>query len=168
MLLDQFSLQLELDDRDRLVHLLVELGILHIVLILVILHLERLARIVVIRHHGKARQRHEIDAVAILQNIKIAVFCGDAQHIRNTCLIARSRAHPQHIMVAPLDIHGMIFHQCIHDQMRVRPAVKNIPDHMQVIHDQTADQVAQGNDQLRRTAGLDHGIDDLVIIILLI
>ena len=39
---------------------------------------------------------------------------------------------------------------------------------MQMIHNQTADQVAQGNDQLRRTSGLDHGIDDLIVIILLI
>ena len=55
---------------------------------------------------------------------------------------ARRRAHPHHVMVAPLDIHGMVFAQSIHNNMRAGTSVVNITDDMQMIDDQLLDQVA--------------------------
>ena len=81
---------------------------------------------------------------------------------------ARRRAHPHHIVISPLDIDGMMLHQRIHDHMRIRTSVKNISYHMKMVYDQTADQITKCYDQLRCTSCTDHGMDDLIIVCLLI
>ena len=71
-----------------------------------------------------------------------------------------SSSHPDHIMISPLDIQRMIFHQTIHDEMRARTSVINISQHMKMIHNKTLDQFCQGNDKILCPADLNDRIDD--------
>ena len=45
-------------------------------------------------------------------------------------------------MIAPLDIHGMVLTQGIHDDMGTGSSVIDVSDDMKVINDQPLDQVA--------------------------
>ena len=67
-------------------------------------------------------------------------------------------------MIPPLDVHRMILHQLVHDQMRSRTSVVNITDNMQVIHNQTLDQFTQGYNKFLRSSDLDNCTDDRIII----
>ena len=62
----------------------------------------------------------------------------------------------------------MMSHQIIHDQMRVWTSVKNIAYHMQMIYGKSAHQIAEINDQLCGSAGVDDRVDDFIIIRFLI
>ncbi len=71
-------------------------------------------------------------------------------------------------MVAPLDINGVIAHQLVHDDMRPRTAVENIPHDVQVIYGQALDQLAERHNKLLRPADTDDGLHNRVIIRLLV
>ena len=53
----------------------------------------------------KIRQRQKIDPVSILQNIQIPITGTDPDHIGNAASLPCCRPHPEHIMIAPLNIH---------------------------------------------------------------
>ena len=70
-------------------------------------------------------------------------------------------------MIAPLDIHGMMVHKRIQDQVWAWSPVINITHHMQMIDDHTADQVCTCHDHLSCPACRDDRMDDLIVISLL-
>ena len=76
--------------------------------------------------------------------------------------------HPYNIMVSPLNIHRVVFHQSIHDNVRPGPPVINIPYNMQMIHYKPLDQVAESNNKFRCAPDPDNGMDDLIIIAFLV
>ena len=69
---NQLSLQLELDDGNGLMHLLIQLQVLRVV-VLSIFNGKNIAVGIRVSIHGKGGERNEIDAVAFLQDIEIAV-----------------------------------------------------------------------------------------------
>ena len=105
---DHLSFQLKLHDGDRLVHFLIEHCIPDIIFLFPVIQFKTAARFFVITVHCQSRKRHQIDPISILQQIQIAVFCGDADHVADQRLIARCCTHPRDIMVSPLDINGMM------------------------------------------------------------
>ena len=123
-----------------------------------------LARIIRIGRNGKGRQRKQIDPISILQNVKIPISCTDTDHIRNTASLSGRSSHPQHVMISPLNIHTVVFHKLFHNNMRTRTSVINIPDNMQMIHDQPLDQLTERNDKFLRTAHPDNRIYNFIII----
>lgn len=73
-----------------------------------VISLKRPAWIFVITVHCQSRKRHQIDPISIIQQIQIAVFCGDADHVADQRLIARCCPIHEISWVSPLDIHGMM------------------------------------------------------------
>ena len=112
----------------------------------------------------KRGQRDQVDAVSFFQRIQIAVPCSHPDHIGDAGQMAAGRSHPDDIMIAPLHIHRVIVTQRIHDHMRPRPPVIDIPDDVQMIDDQLLDQVAQRFDELLRPPDTDDRMDDLVVV----
>ena len=62
----------------------------------------------------------------------------------------------------------MEMHELIHDQVRPRPPVVNIPENMQIVDREILDQAAEILDEVLRDAGGDDRTDDLVEIIFLV
>ena len=114
--------------------------------------------------HCKGCQRKKIDSVTVLQNVKISVTGADANHIGNAPSLPCCRPHPQDIMVSPLNIHGMMGHQLIHNQMRPRSPIVNISQNMQMIHNQPLNQAAESNDTLLHPAYPDNGLNNGIVI----
>lgn len=161
---DQLSLQLKLNDGNGLVHLLIQHSLLHIIILLPVIQLESLAAVLVIQRHSQPRQGDQVDPIALFQDVQIAILGTDTDDIGDTAGIARRSPHPQYVVIAPLNVHGMMLHQRVHHQVRIRPPVINITHHMKMIYHEAADQSAQRHDQLLGAPGADDGMDDLVII----
>ena len=109
ILLNNLPFHLELDDRDRFVHLDIYQ---HLILPVagISLQLETAAGVVSVHIHGECGKRQKIDPISLLQDIQIAVSCADPDHIGDTAALACCRAHPQYVMISPLDVHGMMLH----------------------------------------------------------
>ena len=113
---------------------------------------------------GKRRQRPQADAVAALKHIGILVAQGIAHDRRDAGLAAERRAHPEHIVVAPLDIYIVEVHELVHDNVRARSTVKDVTDNVKAVHCQVLDQVAECHDELVTHLDVDDGVDDFIII----
>ncbi len=160
--------QLELNDRDSLVNLLVQKSVPLVVIPLAVVHGKTCAGIVGITFHRQLGQRYQVDAVSVLEDIQIAVLGRDPDHIGDTGSAPGGCSHPDHIVVAPLNIHRVMSHQIVHNQVRVRSPVIDVAHHMEMIHHQTANQSAESDDQARSTLGGDHGMDDFIVVGLLV
>ena len=138
---DQLPLQLELQNGNCLMHLGIQSEVLGIV-IGVELDGKGIAVGIFVSLQCKGGKRQQVDAVTILQGGEIAVSGRHADHVGNACQASRRSAHPHHVMIAPLDIHGMVLTQGIHDDMGTGSSVIDVSDDMKVINDQPLDQVA--------------------------
>ena len=163
-------LQLELDDADGLVHLRNQAACTFVVRLVPLFDFgkETLARIVGIGVHGKGCQGEEIDAVAVFQRDEVGVTQGRAQYVGNAAFVAGGSAHPENVMVAPLDVKVVIVAERIHDEMGTGTTVVDVADEMQRVDDQALDEVAQGDDELVRAVRLDDGADDDVEILVFV
>ena len=103
---------------------------------------EAFAGIVPICSHGKCGQRQQIDSVSFFQNIQVPIPRADADHIGDASPLACGSTHPQHVMIAPLDIHRVMLHQFFHDNMRSGPSIIDISYDMQMIYGKPLDQLA--------------------------
>ncbi|EJW96034.1 hypothetical protein EVA_15854 [gut metagenome] len=149
---NDLSLQLKLDNRNRLVHLRNQAQRLLVVLAIRIIHLrhENLTRIIAIHIHGKRSQGQQIDSVAILQRTQIAIPQRHAHHVGYAAVVARSRSHPENIVISPLDVEVVIVAQRIHNDMRSRSAVVDIPHNVQRVDGEPLNQVTHRNDKIIR------------------
>ena len=66
--------------------------------------------------------------MCIRDSLHIGVLDADAQDIEDARLTAAGGAHPEHIVVAPLDIHAVVMHEHIHDVVGPGATVKHIAD----------------------------------------
>ena len=107
-----------------------------------VLNLEQFTLIIRINLQGKIGQRHQINAVIILQCRQISISGTNSNHIGNTGRLSGSGSHPEQIMIPPLNIHRMVIHQMIHDFHSTRASVINIAHNMQMIDNQTLNQLA--------------------------
>jgi len=71
-----------------------------------------------------ALQVPQVDAVAVLQHPVVVVGKRSFKYRTDADGTAGSGTHPHHIMVAPLDIHVMVAHQQIQNNVRAGAAVK--------------------------------------------
>lgn len=98
------------------------------------LRLEKLTRIVAVDVFCHGRQRTKIDAVSDFQHIEIVITDIHSQHVGDAGPVACSCAHPYDIVISPLEIHIVIIHEKVHDEIRMRSSVPNIPDNVQTIY----------------------------------
>ena len=125
-------------------------------------------RIVPVHALRKHRQRAQVNSVAVLQYIKSIVTERHTQNIADTRPVARRRAHPRNIMIAPLDIHIMEMHQFLQNDIRSRTTVKYIAQDMKIIDRQTPDQAADHDNKAVRHPDVNQGIDKFAVILRLI
>ena len=167
---DGLPFELELDDCDRLMHAADAVDIVARRQFLCIQQpwheaLDVAVTVSFVRKQGK---RTQADAVAGFDNIEVVVGDGVTQYSCDAGAAAGGRAHPQHIVVAPLDIDRVVVHQHVHNDIRARATVENIADNVQVIDDQPLDQVAHGDDELFCAVGFNDGRNDRVEVFTLV
>jgi len=154
------GLLLELNHGDGLVHLGREqLGFLvHLIARQQLGH-ELLAGIILISLEGEGGQRHEVDAV-LLDGGEVGITQRETQHIADTGIIASRSAHPQDVVIAPLDIPRVILAQGVHDDVGTRTAIVDVAKDMQLVDGQTLDDVTDGADEIIGTTGRNNGVDN--------
>ena len=170
---DHEFLLLELDDGDGLVQF-GDQGQLRFGegFVFVLPRAEKRTGVVGVGFHREGGQRQEVDAVAVFQGGKVRIAETHAQDIGHAGTAARSRTHPDDVVVAPLDIVVVIVAQGLHDQVCARAAVVDVADDVERVDDQPVDDIADGGDEVVRPAGGDDRVDDrhhvaaLVLIVL--
>ena len=163
---DDLAFQLELYDRDRLVHAGRSVGLSF--------HRrshpnalrtrdEQFAGVVSIRlSMANVAKRQEVDAIAVLKGCQVAVAHAHADHVGDAPRVAGGGPHPEDVVVAPLDVEVMVVAKRVHDDVGARPAVVDVADDVQQVDRQALDQVAHGDDEVIGPAGRDDRVDDLV------
>ena len=111
-----------------------------------------------------ALQVPQVDAVAVLQHPVVMVGQRSLKYGADADRTAGGSTHPYHVMVAPLDIHVMVAHQQIQNNVRAGAAVKQVAHDMQLIHRQMLDQLAQAHDKAVGAAILDDAAHDLAVV----
>ena len=161
---DDLPLELVLDDGDGLVHLRDEAHRLLVVrgLIGVQRGDEELAGVVGVRLHGEGGEGQQVDAVAVLEGRQVAVPQAHPHDVGDAPEAARGRPHPEDVVVAPLDVEVVVSAQGVHDDVRPRSPVVDVPDDVQLVDGEPLDEVADGNDEVVRPSRGDDGADDLV------
>ncbi len=142
---DHLALELEEDDRDRL------LDRVHAVVLAVGL----------LGEHGELAQAH---AVGVLEDLQAVVVHVVADHGGQTGCGAGGRAHPHDVVVAPLDVDGVVGAQAIDDAVGARPAVEDVADEVQMIDGEAFDQRGERADEVVGAAGVDDRADDALMV----
>ena len=164
---DELALQLELDHRHRLVNLGEGVhAAFKVPLVVRVPGHEPGA--VLIGFLGEGDHIPQADAVAVFHNVQGVVLQRQIQHAGDASLAARRRAHPEDVVVAPLDVHAVVGHQQIQNLVRPGSPVVNIAHDVQPVHRQPLDQGGQGDDKFIRPPHLDNGGNDVLIIPLLV
>ena len=88
---------------------------------------------------GEGDEFAQGDAVVVLENLIVVVAQVVAQHRGDAGGLAGCGAHPQQVVVAPLDIERMIGEQTVHNLGRAATAVKNVADQVQVVDGEALD-----------------------------
>ena len=117
---------------------------------------------------GKALQAAQADAVAALQRVQIVVGQRCFQHGHNAERAARCRAHPDHVVVAPLDVHLMMRHETVQNAVRARAAVKQVAHNVQTVHSQPLDDLAEADNIGVGAVIADDALNDLAVILVLV
>ena len=113
-------------------------------------------------------QMAEVDAVAVLHHAVIVVGEGRFQDGADADGAARRSAHPDHIVVAPLDVHIVVAHQQVEDDVRPGAAVEQVAHDVELVHRQPLDQLAEADDELIGAAIFDDAADDLAVVEVLV
>ena len=118
---------------------------------------------------GALRERHELaqrDAVVVLEDLVVLVAQVVAQHGDDAGRYARGGAHPQDVVVAPLDIGALMraAQQPVHDLGRPAAAVEDVADQMDVVDREHLDELGERADEVLGGVGLQDGIDDALVI----
>ena len=100
---DHLPFQLKLQDGDSLMHPHIQLQITGVIIV-IILDGKHTAIRLGIGLQRKGGQRYQVDAIALFQSIQIAVTGRIADHSGDAGHIPCCRPHPDHIMVAPLNV----------------------------------------------------------------
>ncbi len=78
------------------------------------LRAEPAAFVISVGFHGECGQRHQVDSVSVLKCGHVAVAEGYPQHVCNTCRVAGCGAHPEGVVVAPLEVEPVVAAKHIH------------------------------------------------------
>ena len=110
------------------------------------------------------RQGQKVYAVGVFQHIHVvilyAVLYGDGHAHR----AAGGRAHPQHVVVAPLYVHAVVAHEVVQNYVGVGAAVEYVADYVQGIHGHALYEGAKLRYESIRHAGVYYGADYVVVI----
>ena len=117
---------------------------------------------------GHALQMAQVDAVAVLQHSVVMISQRGLEHRADADGAARSGTHPYYIVVAPLDIHIVVAHEQIEDDIRAWAAVEQVAHDVQLVHCQMLDQLAQPHDKAVGAAIFNDAAHDLAVVQILV
>ena len=131
--------------------------------------MENRTRVILIGAHCKGYKRHKINAITLLQRTQVGISEADSQHICQAGLAAARRTHPNHIVVAPLNVIVMIVAEPVQNLVSRRPPVVDISHNMQRIYGKTLNHIAYCNNKVLcapcRDNGLYNGCNILLLIV---
>ena len=139
------TLQLKENDGDGLIHT----GRHQFVLFRVFagiageLYVETAEITVLVHFIGKYGKRPQGNTVTGFNHVQIVVADGVAEHCGYQSTGTGSCAHPQNIVVAPLNIHAVAVHQGIHYNIRTGTTVENVAYNVQMVAGQRFDHIAK-------------------------
>ena len=168
---DLLPLQLEEDDGDGLVHPGGEELILLGVVVLVVpgqLDGEAGAVGVPVDLVGEEGQGPQGDAVAGLDDLQVVVVDGVGEHRGHQGAAAGGGPHPQHVVVAPLEVHRVVGEQGVHNDVGPGAAVEDVAHHVQAVHHHVLDELAHVDDEVPRPVDVDDGGDDVLVVVPLV
>ena len=128
----QLSLELHLYHKDGLMHHHIHVHVVTVVFLTGPNHKGSTVA-VLIGLHGKAHKRYQIDAVALFYRAEIGISDGQTYHSRDRCRMPRRGSHPDDVMIAPFNVHGMVLQKSVHDDMSAGTPVVDIPDYVEMI-----------------------------------
>ena len=117
---------------------------------------------------GEERQRAQADAVAGLDHLEVVVGDRVVEHRRDAGAAAGGRAHPEHVVVAPLDVHRMVRHEGIEDDVGAGAPVEDVPHNVQVVYDQRLDDPGHRDDEILRATEMDDCREDVFVVVLFV
>ena len=120
--------------------------------------------VVAIELLGHPLQMAQVDAIAVLQHGMVVVGQRGLEDRADADGAAGGGAHPDHILVAPLDIDDMVAHEQVQDDIRAGAAVKQVAHNVQLIHGQPLDELTQADNETVRAAIFNNTAHDLAII----
>ena len=164
----ELSLQLKLNDGNRLVHSHVQFIFIGQTGAVLPFQPEERTGIIAVDPGGKRCQRDHIDAVSVLQNVEIPISRTNSENRGDTGQRSCGSSHPDNVMVAPADIQRMIAHQTVHDSLRTRTPVIDITQNMQMIHNHLLNQMAECHDKIFSSLDIDDRINNRIIVRLLV
>ena len=165
MLPDSLSFDLELYDRDHLVHLGREIRRDRVIFVCFkYIRSEVLARIVLVYKLCQRRERTQVETVSYFEHVEVVIADIYPYHSRYAWSVSACSAHPQYIVVAPLNVYAPVLHQVVHDDMGLRASVEDVSDDVKPVDGKVADGLSHIVYELSCSAVLDDGIDDLIIV----
>ncbi len=163
ILRDKGRLDLELDDGHSLLdlHVQLDLGRRQVG---VALQAESHARIVAIGLLRERGERQNVDAVGVFQDGQVAVARADAHDVGNAPALPERGAHPDDVVVAPLDVDVVMRDERFHDGVGRGAAVVDVADDVQAGNGQALNGVRERFDQIDAAPGAHGGVHDGVVV----
>jgi len=87
-----------------------------------------------------------------------------ANHGREACRRTRRGTHPHDVVVAPLQVEGVIAHESVENEVGVRPAVEDVADEVHVVHRETLDERGERANEVVGRAGVYDRVDDALMV----
>ena len=146
----ELSLELELNDGNRFVHLSYEAKSLLVDLPVFrsSKRLELQARIVGIGFHRECGKRKEVDSVAFFERSHVCETQRKTQNDGDTSVTTCSSTHPKCIMIAPLQIEVLASEQIIHNDVGSRTTVKDVAKNVKLVDAQLVDDITDSDNEV--------------------
>ena len=152
------GLGLKLQHGDGLVHLGGELlGLLVHRVAWQQLGLELQTGVVAIHVECKGGQGYQVNTV-LLDGSQVGITQAQAQHVADTGIVTSRSTHPQHIVIAPLDIPRVVLAQGVHDDVGTRTTIVDVAKNMQLVDGQALDHITDGADKIISTTCRYDGV----------
>ena len=97
---------------------------------------------------GKDGQGPKGNAVTVFENAGRMVLEVDADDVGAAGPVAAGGPHPEHVVVAPLNVQAVVIQQKVDDAVGLPAPVVDVADDMKVVDGQALDERGQGFDEL--------------------
>ena len=115
---------------------------------------------------GEERELAQGDAIRSLEDLEGVVANVVANHRGEARGRSRGGAHPDDVMVAPLQVHRVVLHEAVEDLIGVGTAVKDVAHEVEVVDGEALDERGEAHDEVVRGAGVHNGVDDALVVAL--